>query len=107
MSPSNGISTRININLPLVRKFSGEDGDPHGITDFFSRIERITDHEFGNEIHGKDTQMIATFRSFLRGEAKEYWGMLSREDKSSWAKIKEVYIKEFKTESEQCTLAKA
>ena len=76
ISPLNGISTCININLPPVRKFSGEDGNPHGITDFFSSIERNTDHEFGAEIHGKDAQMIASFHSFLGSEAKESWGML-------------------------------
>ena len=107
MSPLNGISTHININMSSLGKFSGEDGNPHGITDFFSHIERNTDHKFGDEIHGKAMQMIATFSSFLRGEAKEYWGMLSREDKSSWAKLKEVYMKMFNTDREQRTRVKA
>jgi hypothetical protein len=107
MAPSPTQSTRININLPPVRKFSGDDGDPHGITDFIARIEKNTDHEFRDDEEEEESSHIATFRGFLRGDAKECWGMLSKDDKRSWSKVTAAYIKKFKTEREQRIVAKA
>ena len=89
MSPMapNTHTTRVNINLPPVRKFSGEDGDPHGITDFIARIEKNIEHEYGDDEAGKESSMVSTFREYLSGDAKDYWGMISKEDKRNWEKI--------------------
>ena len=109
MSPMapNTHTTRVNINLPPVRKFSGEDGDPHGITDFIARIEKNIEHEYGEDETGKESSMVSTFREYLSGDAKDYWGMISKEDKRNWEKIKTIYIKKFKTEREQRLIARA
>lgn len=51
--------------------------------------------------------MISTFRKYLSGNAKDYWGMLSEEDRCKWDRVKAVYIKKFKTEREPRLIAKA
>lgn len=51
--------------------------------------------------------MISTFRKYLSGNAKDYWGMLSEEDRCKWDRVKAVYIKKFKTEREPRLVAKA
>ena len=102
MSPMapNTHTTRININLPPVRKFSGEDDDPHSITDFIAHIEKNIEHEYGDDEAGKESSMVSAFCEYLSGDAKDYWGMISKEDKRNWAKIKKIQIKKFKTERE-------
>lgn len=107
MAPNPTHTTRVNINLPPVRKFSGEDGDPHGITDFIARIEKNITHELGDDDSEKESVMVATFREHLSGDAKDFWGMLSKEDRRKWEKIKSAYIKKFKIEREQRLMAKA
>ena len=99
-------TTRVNINLPPVGKFSGEDGDLHGITDFIARIEKNIEHKYGDDNAGKDSSMVSTFREYLSGDVKDYWSMISKEDKCNWDKIKTFYIKKFKTEREQWLLAR-
>ena len=107
MAHSTAHTTRININLPPVKKFSGEDGDPHGITDFIARIEKNTEHEFGDDNSGKEPSMISTFRQYLCGDAKNFWAMLSKQDRRKCETVKASYIKKFKTEREQRLIAKA
>ena len=105
MAHSTAHTTRININSPPVSKFSGEDGNPHGITDFIACIEKNTEHEFGDDNSGKEPSMISTFREYLCGDAKDFWGMLSKEGRRKWETVKAAYIKKFKTEREQWLIA--
>lgn len=90
------------MSLPEVKEFRGKDGDSHSIMDYIARIEKFADYEYpdGNE-EGKHESQISTFRTYLCIDAKKNWGMLSRDEKVSWDKVKVAYIKKFKTEKEQ------
>ena len=76
------------INLPPVRKFGGRDGDACSILDFITRIEKNAEDEFPGGHGGKDEGQISMFCTYLGGEAKDYWEMLSRDEKGRWEKVK-------------------
>ena len=97
MPPPQAVRPNVNINLPKIKKFRGKDDDAHGIIDFIGRIEKNANYEFPEDDDSKKESQISTFCTYLGGEAKMYWGMLSRDDRGSWEKVKAVYIKRFKT----------
>ena len=105
--PSQAMRPNVNITLPEVRKFRGKDDDARGIVDFISRIEKNMEYEFPDDGGGKEEAQISMFCSYLGGDAKKYWGMLSRDEKESWEKVKAAYIKRFKTEKEKWLKDKA
>ena len=107
MAPNPTHTTRVNINLPPVRNCSGEDGDRHGITDFIARVEMNITHELGDDNSEKESPMVATFCEHLSSDAKDLWGILTKEDRGKWEKIKNAYIKKFKIEREQRLMGKA
>ena len=107
MAHNTAPTTHININLPPVRKFSGEDGDSHGITNFITHIEKNTEHQFGDDNSMKEPSMVSTFREYLCGDAKDFWAILLKEHGRKWETVKATYIKMIKTEREQRLIAKA
>ena len=101
MPPPQATRPNVMINLPPVKKFRGRDGDACSILDFISRIEKNAEYEFPDGDGGKEEAQISMFRTYLGGDAKDYWGMLSKDEKGRWERVKAAYIRRFKTEKEQ------
>ena len=95
------------INLPPVKRFHSRDGDACSILDFISRIEKNAEYEFPDGDDGKEEAQISMFRTYLGGDAKYYWVMLSRDEKGGWEKVKAAFIRRFKTKKEQRLREKA
>ena len=100
--PSEAMQPNVSMSLPEVKELRGKDGDSHSIMDYIARIEKNADYEYpdGNK-QGKQESQISTFRTYLCSDAKNYWDMLSRDEKVSWDKVKVAYIKKFETEKDQ------
>ena len=81
MPPPQAMRPNVMINLPPVKKFRGRDGDACSILDFISRIEKNAEYEFPDGDGGIEEAQISMFRTDLGGDAKDYWGMLSKDEK--------------------------
>ena len=77
MPPTQALWPNVMINLPPVKKFRGRDGNACSIHDFISRIKKNAKYEFPDGDDGKEEAQNSMFRTYLGGDAKDYWGMLS------------------------------
>ena len=101
MPPPQAMRPNVIINLPPVKKFRGRNGEACSILNFISRIEKNAKYDFPDGDGVKEEAQISMVHTYLDGDMKVYRGMLSKDEKGRWKKVKAAYIRQFKMEKEQ------
>ena len=91
------------VSLPPIQRFTGrlQDHDSSGILDFIQQIEEYVGYSYYETSELEQAAKLSLFRRNLDHDAKRHLESLSAVEKSNWKTLKDLFIKEFKTNRDQ------